>query len=767
MSNTAGGPIFHVEPRGRLGSRMFQYMVALSFRALVPDCRISNVQMPEWGIDHPPIELEEPIAWAGEPQHIDLAGLAQRVRREELRSIVYTGRGQRLENFPSLDVCRPVFRPSVVSPTRFGERHIICHVRAPDADPALPDINAPLTPIAFYAGIVQQTGLIPVFVGPGAGGMHGEILRRHFPSAVFSEAGDAVLDFETMRQAQAMAVDVSSFAWLAAWLSHGERIFLAVNGRFNPMQEPSVDLLPFGDPRYCFHLFPVNYAMPPDRQSVMHDRIARLSRFIPQDHLQRLLRDAPRFDPSIDDMMEAFDAAWYLANNRDVAAQFGRENTEAARWHYRDSGMRERRLPFALSPAWYAERYPMAALEVSQGDYSGFAQHYVAVGRTRGYRAVPEGVDRETEPTDPSACGFGIEMLAEEVVVLEHAAPVEIDLEVSPGRSFQRLLSPENVADFDRVETTGDMRIFRLRNVVLDTSTMMLFSGHRPLRETLYLMNQGDFDYARVKPLHPEATNAATHYIVGGNVAAGNVGAGNYYHWMAQSLPAIDWGVRHRRHSDIAIAVPPLRRWQVESLALLGYAHLPRLTLRPVAHYALASAEYAEFLGARMPGSVSKAAAETFGRLRAAVEPAADGADTIYVARTDSTRRIMMNEDALIAMLERQGVHIVVPGVLPVRQQLAMFRRARLVIGPHGAGLSNLVACEPGTQVYELVPSFYANNCFNRLAQTCRLHWWGDAFQGGAGGGDPFKRTWRVDLDVVAGRLDEIRARMATRERAA
>jgi len=32
MSGTAGGPIFHVEPRGALGSRMFQYLVALSFQ---------------------------------------------------------------------------------------------------------------------------------------------------------------------------------------------------------------------------------------------------------------------------------------------------------------------------------------------------------------------------------------------------------------------------------------------------------------------------------------------------------------------------------------------------------------------------------------------------------------------------------------------------------------------------------------------------------------------------------------------------------------
>jgi len=65
MRSADCGPIFHVEPRGGLGSRMFQYLIALKFQELVSNCRISNVRIPEWDIDHPPIELEEPIAVGG------------------------------------------------------------------------------------------------------------------------------------------------------------------------------------------------------------------------------------------------------------------------------------------------------------------------------------------------------------------------------------------------------------------------------------------------------------------------------------------------------------------------------------------------------------------------------------------------------------------------------------------------------------------------------------------------------------------------------
>lgn len=210
----------------------------------------------------------------------------------------------------------------------------------------------------------------------------------------------------------------------------------------------------------------------------------------------------------------------------------------------------------------------------------------------------------------------------------------------------------------------------------------------------------------------------------------------------------------------MTLALPSLTPWQEETLALLGYADVPRLTLDPCAHYRMASAEYSDFLGWVLPGVVSRAAAQTYARLRAIVPPALDGTNEIYVARTDTTQRIAVNEADLIAMLERQGVRIVVPGTLPVVRQIAIFRRARLVIGPHGAGLSNIAFCEPGSHVYELLPNHFPNLCFNRLAQSGRLNYWADMFTADPGTGT-HERTWRIDLDLVARRLESIRAHIA------
>ena len=750
----APGPVFHIEPKGRLGNQMMQYMVALKFRSLVPGTRFSNVNFPGWGILHPKLPLFGSLERAEQQQHFEMDGMAARARAGKTEIIIYNGFGQRMENFLDPDFYRQVFRSLVVSPYRFDERYVICPVRAEDVLDERAGHQYPLTPVEFYADIVAETGLKPVFMGQTGPNLYISRLRDRFPTAIFLQTGDPMLDFEIIRQAKNIVVGVTTFGWLAAWLSHAERIFMAVSGMFNPMQYPPVDLLPFGDPRYRFYLFPINYGVPLSRHEEAHRRIAPYWRLVPQKDLQRMFREAPRFDPSFTQMREAMDVEFYLRANADVRAHFGND-AEAAWVHYYNSGVREGRHPFRFAPAWYAGRYPKAAFEVAQGDYGTLSHHYVAVGRAHGYLPLPDEAGY-VEAGDLSAPPQSIRTLAKEVLSLDPPAPSDTKGSVTLGPSFQHYLSPPAIAAFRR-GPDDPFCIYRLRDVILDASIMALSQGRKPIPETLFLVNQDDYEFALVKALRPELTDPRRHYIVGCNRAFGN-----YFHWIAQALPAIDWGMRLRRDLDAILALPVLQLpWQEASLALLGYADAPRLTLDAHTHYWLSSAEYADFLGGRMAWSVPTSAAATYARLRQAVPPAEDGDDAIYIARTDSMRRRMLNEDALIAMLQRQGVRIVIPGALPVARQFALFRRARLVIGPHGAGLTNIVACEPGTHVYELVPKDYPNYCYCQIAQACAFHYWCDVFPNEDEDVAAQDRKWHVDLEVVARTLHDIRAHMA------
>lgn len=390
MSDDADAPVFHVEPKGGFASRMIQYMVALKFITLVPGCRISNVMLPEWGISHPPVDSPGPVEAAAQLHQIDLAGLAERARAGAIRRVVYASYGLRMENFVSAEAYRNMFRSPVVTPFRFDERHLVCPL---GSEETVEDSGVlhPLTPAEFYNDIVVETGLAPVFIGQAVPKPYIDRLRTQLPQAQFVASGNVMVDFEMIRRAKNIVVGVNRFAWLAAWLSHADRIFMAVSGLFNPMQYRFVDLLPFGDTRYLFHLFPINYAVPLEHLAAAHQRIAPFWRPMSHDVLRRRLREAGRFDPSNDEILNNFDPEFYLATNPDVVRLIGEGNTEGARAHYLLFGVREQRLPFALAPAWYAARYPMAAFEVAQGDYTNFAHHYIAVGRARGCRPLPEG----------------------------------------------------------------------------------------------------------------------------------------------------------------------------------------------------------------------------------------------------------------------------------------------------------------------------------------------------------------------------------------
>ncbi len=110
--------------------------------------------------------------------------------------------------------------------------------------------------------------------------------------------------------------------------------------------------------------------------------------------------------------------------------------------------------------------------------------------------------------------------------------------------------------------------------------------------------------------------------------------------------------------------------------------------------------------------------------------------------------------------LLRYGIEPVVLSGLDLDEQIALFRDARLVIGAHGAGLANIVFCQPGALLYELLPSHYVNPCVAHLAQMREVHYWCDVHASDALPGVwRHHASWSADLDAVERRVAEIMAR--------
>jgi len=74
----------------------------------------------------------------------------------------------------------------------------------------------------------------------------------------------------------------------------------------------------------------------------------------------------------------------------------------------------------------------------------------------------------------------------------------------------------------------------------------------------------------------------------------------------------------------------------------------------------------------------------------------------IYLSRFATTRRRLVNEPEIAAMLEARGFEILEMSALSPREQLMAMREAEVVVGPHGAAFASLVAATPRTKVVEL-----------------------------------------------------------------
>ena len=95
----------------------------------------------------------------------------------------------------------------------------------------------------------------------------------------------------------------------------------------------------------------------------------------------------------------------------------------------------------------------------------------------------------------------------------------------------------------------------------------------------------------------------------------------------------------------------------------------------------------------------------------------------LLVSRRDSPFRRIRNEAQLAGLLEPLGFEVIVPGDLSFEEQIAAFRDATHVIAPHGAGLTNILWCAPGTHVLEVFHPHYGTWAYAMLKDVLELNY--------------------------------------------
>lgn len=84
----------------------------------------------------------------------------------------------------------------------------------------------------------------------------------------------------------------------------------------------------------------------------------------------------------------------------------------------------------------------------------------------------------------------------------------------------------------------------------------------------------------------------------------------------------------------------------------------------------------------------------------------------VYVSRADAMFRRILNETEVIRALRPYGFTPVVLASLSATEQMQIFASAEVIVAPHGAGLTNLMYCDPGTKIVEIFTPGFVNPTF-------------------------------------------------------
>ncbi|MBD2570976.1 tetratricopeptide repeat protein [Anabaena lutea] len=232
-------------------------------------------------------------------------------------------------------------------------------------------------------------------------------------------------------------------------------------------------------------------------------------------------------------------------------------------------------------------------------------------------------------------------------------------------------------------------------------------------------------DFPILSPNHPDK-NPSQHavfsvqklppiHLLEGTVAVLAGLANNiYFHWMLDVLPRWELlRIKGINFSEIDYFIVDNRLpFQKETLNVLEIPEDKQINIKKIHHIQATKLIVPSFPGcvAWMPKWTCDFLKQQF--LKPEYIKLTSPQKRIYITRKLAKSRRLLNEEEILNLLEDYGFETVILESMSVLEQAALFSQAEVIISPHGSGLTNLVFCQPGTQVIELFSPNYVYHCY-------------------------------------------------------
>ena len=224
-----------------------------------------------------------------------------------------------------------------------------------------------------------------------------------------------------------------------------------------------------------------------------------------------------------------------------------------------------------------------------------------------------------------------------------------------------------------------------------------------------------------------------------------NRSTSSFSHWFIDALPRL--ALLAEFPADTKIIVPPnLRDYQRNTLEWLSLAK--RIRPSPEEHFRIEHYYFSSFTN--LSGLFDPYAVEFCRRsFRDRRDTSYHSPARFFVHRVGAARGIT-NEDEVLDFFRTRSWAIIDTQALSMAQQIQLFAQAEQICALHGAALINLLWCEAGCHVLELVSTTFMNGVYEGIAEAVG----GLNYDFLLCKGDSQFKAW-VDLAELKKRLDQ------------
>ncbi len=217
------------------------------------------------------------------------------------------------------------------------------------------------------------------------------------------------------------------------------------------------------------------------------------------------------------------------------------------------------------------------------------------------------------------------------------------------------------------------------------------------------------------------------HELTGRALCLASMKGEMFFHWILEVLPrvaSLERAGLSLQDMDYVIVNSAKSRFMKDTLQMVGVPVEKIVDMQTYPHI-----KAAELVVPSMPAGTGNYTPWITQWLRDRLSPyqadlPSGTSPYVYISRAKAQFRNVTNSEEVTGLVSEWGFQPHQLESMSYAEQMALFAQAKVIIAPHGAGLTHLFFCQKGTKVIEFFDPMYVNACFYSLANLSGLDYY-------------------------------------------